>query len=248
MPDPCITLLSDFGRRDPYVGIMKGVILGICPGVHLVDLTHEVVPQDVEEGAFQLASAAPWFPDGTIHLAVVDPGVGSQRRAVAARGRRFAYVGPDNGVLSLAWAQDEPVQVREIQPGPYTLKTLSRTFHGRDVFAPATAHLARGVALDELGPPVLDPVRLELAEHPRVVHVDGFGNLITSVKREGTPPFQEVQVGWRSAPLRETFSGVAPGELVAYWGSLGLLEVAINGGNAAAELGAERGWDVRLRG
>lgn len=241
---PLITLLSDFGHRDPYVGIMKGVILGLCPEARLVDLTHEVGPQDVAEGAFQLAASCRWFPEHTVHLAVVDPGVGGARRPLAARGRRFSYVGPDNGLLSLAWEQDEPVAVHQIEN--FTLQTPSRTFHGRDVFAPVAAALARGVGLAEIGPPVTDSMRLVQETEPQILHIDGFGNLVTSVRREPGRELESVAVGWRTAPVKETFSQVGPGELVAYWGSLGFLEIAMNGGNAAEDMGVERGTQVRL--
>jgi S-adenosylmethionine hydrolase len=223
---------------------MKGVILGICPSALLVDLTHQVSPQDIQEGAFQLVGACRWFPEGTVHLAVVDPGVGSSRRGIAARGKRFFYVGPDNGLLSLAWDQDEPVEVRQIEH--HTLKKLSRTFHGRDMFAPVAAALASGVPLAEIGTPVTDPVHLAADETPRIVHIDNFGNLITNVRRASEPDLESVSVNWRTAPLRETFSGVAEGEILSYWGSLGLLEIAINGGNAAESTGIERGSEVRL--
>ncbi len=241
-----VTLLSDFGHKDPYVGIMKGVILGICPGAQLVDLTHQVSPQDIQEGAFQLVGAARWFPEGTVHLAVVDPGVGSSRRGVAAKGNKFVYVGPDNGLLSLAWERDEPVVVHEIQH--HTLPKLSRTFHGRDMFAPVAAALANGVPIEEIGPVIGDPVLLAHDDAPRIVHIDNFGNLITNVRRSQHPDLGSVSVGWRTAPLQETFSGVAEGEILSYWGSLGLLEIAVNGGNAADHTGIERGHEVRLAG
>lgn len=239
-----ITLLSDFGHKDPYVGIMKGVILGICPTARLVDLTHQVSPQDIQEGAFQLVGACRWFPEGTVHLAVVDPGVGSSRRGIAARGKRYFYVGPDNGLLSLAWDQDEPVKVHQIEH--YTLNKLSRTFHGRDMFAPVAAALANGVPLAEIGAPLGDPVHLVADDKPRIVHIDNFGNLITNVRRSAVPDLESVSVGWRNAPLKETFSGVAEGEILSYWGSLGLLEIAVNGGHAAEHTGIERGSEVRL--
>lgn len=240
-----VTLLTDFGHKDPYVGIMKGVILSGCPEVRLVDLTHQISPQDIHEGAFQLAAACAWFPEGTVHLAVVDPGVGSSRKGIAARGRRYFYVGPDNGLFSTAWDQDGPVEVRQIEH--HTLAKMSRTFHGRDMFAPVAAALARGVPLEEIGGVVSDPVLLATDDQPRIVHIDNFGNLITNVRRAAEPDLESASVGWRTAPLRETFSGVGEGELVAYWGSLGLLEIAVNGGNAADQTGSERGNEVRLQ-
>ena len=186
---PIITLLTDFGTRDAYAASMKGVILSIAPDARIIDITHEVPPQDIVEGAWTLASAYRWFPAGTVHVAVVDPGVGSARRAIAARAGAWTFVAPDNGVL--AWALDGAGDVRAVeladtrwfQPG------VSSTFHGRDIFAPVAAHLASGVALDELGPRVDDLVALPVASPHvtperitcEVVHVVLFGNAITNL-------------------------------------------------------------------
>lgn len=237
-----VTLLTDFGHRDPYVGIMKGVILGICPEARLVDLTHEVSPQQVTEGAYQLARSVRWFPRGTVHLAVVDPGVGGRRRAVVARGARHLYVAPDNGLLSMVEERDGPLQFYEIQR--FTLESHSATFHGRDIFAPVAAHLARGVAPREIGPPVDEPVRLEKPLSPCVLLVDRFGNLITSIE-EGRPG--EVEVHGAVIPVRGSYSDVEPGSLLALWGSDGRLEVSVNQGNAAERLGAGPGTPVTVR-
>src|SRR5262245_43158568 len=177
---PLITLTTDFGSRDPFVGIMKGVILSICPAARLVDLTHELAPQDVLGGRLALESAVPFFPDGTVHLAVVDPGVGTARRPIAIRCGRHHLVGPDNGVLSFALEHPGCTVVALAAP-EYRLPEVSATFHGRDIFAPAAAHLAAGLPLERLGLS-LPGCRLEGgAVIVEVLDADHFGNLITSI-------------------------------------------------------------------
>lgn len=218
---------------------MKGVILGICPGATLVDLTHGVSPQQVLEGAYQLARSVEWFPDGTVHLAVVDPGVGGARRAIVAQGRRHRYVAPDNGLLTLAEERDGPFRYHEIEN--FTLPDPSATFHGRDVFAPVAGHLARGVTPSEVGPELGDPVRLELPPEECVLLVDVFGNLITTI-RQGRPA--EVEVQGVPIPVRQSYAEAPPGELLALWGSDGRLEVSVNQGSAAERLKAGPGTPV----
>jgi S-adenosylmethionine hydrolase len=251
-----ITLTTDFGAADAYVGIMKGVILSIAPGVQLVDLSHEVPPQDVREAIYLLESAAPYFPQGTVHLAVVDPGVGSARRALVVSTRRACYVGPDNGLFTgplgepgaQAWALDRP---------EFWLPDPSRTFHGRDIFAPAAAHLAGGMTPREMGHPIDDPIRLVLAGPARatggaidgqVVHVDRFGNLIT-----GIPAAWVAGEGWQCRIAGETIQGIfdtyadaATGALLMLVGSGGALEIAERNGNAARRLGVKAGEPVRV--
>lgn len=250
-----VTFLTDFGSRDPYVGIMKGVVLGLNPEVHLVDLAHQVDPQDIQQGAFLLATAVDWFPPGTVHLAVVDPGVGGARRALAVQGERHFYVGPDNGVLTLALRRDHPVAAVEIRPGRWTLDRISRTFHGRDIFAPAAAHLARGVALTHLGPPATDLVELDLPPNhregsrveTRVVHRDTFGNLVTLLHRgEVSEPLQTVRIAGREIPVRDTYGDVPQGGILACWGSADYLEIAVNRGSASQALGVEPGEPVEV--
>lgn len=246
MRSDIVTILTDFGGRDPYVGIMKGVILGLHPQARLVDLAHQVEAQDIRQGAFLLATAVDWFPQGTVHLVVVDPGVGGKRRALAVQGERHFYVGPDNGVLSLAMRRDRPVAVVELRPGPWSLERISRTFHGRDIFAPAAAHLARGVALENLGAPVSDPVELDLEPNchqegrvlTRVIHQDAFGNLVTLLHRsEVGVGLRSVRVGEVEIPVCATYGEVGPGQLLACWGSADYLEIAVNRGSAAEQLG-----------
>jgi S-adenosylmethionine hydrolase len=186
---PLITLTTDFGTTDGYVGTMKGAILGIAPDARLIDLSHEIAPQDVRGAAFVLLASYPFFPAHTVHLVVVDPGVGGARRAIALRTPAGTFVGPDNGVFSYVMAR-EPVEVLVALADPrYHLPRVSYTFHGRDIFAPVAAHLTAGVAIADLGPPISDPVtlsppRLEVATGSiigQVLHVDHFGNIVTSI-------------------------------------------------------------------
>lgn len=189
--NPLVTLTTDFGLADGYVGTMKGVILGIAPETCLVDITHQIAPQDVRRAAFVLYSAYPFFPPHTVHLVVVDPGVGSARRAVALRTLAGTFVAPDNGVLTYVLAREPIEALVELAEPRYRLSEISHTFHGRDVFAPAAAYLARGVPVTSLGPPVSDPVtfplpRLEVGPGVvtgEVLYSDHFGNAITSIGR-----------------------------------------------------------------
>ncbi len=259
---PIITLLSDFGLQDPYVGIMKGVMLGIAgPHLPLVDLTHSVPPQDVAGGLLRLEAAVPFFPVGTIHLAVVDPGVGSDRRPVVVESQGHLFVGPDNGLFTPFIAAPGS-RVYLLAHPEYRLSRVSRTFHGRDVFAPAAAWLARGVAPSAFGPEILEPTVLERAPRQkgpgfvegRVVQVDVFGNLITDINEEDLAPLLasggevEIRCGERAgAPLVRTYASSAPGALVALLESTGHLELAVNGGSAAQSVGAGVGDRVQAR-
>ncbi|HWU40728.1 MAG TPA: SAM-dependent chlorinase/fluorinase, partial [Candidatus Acidoferrum sp.] len=190
---PIVTLLTDFGHHDPFVGIMKGVILGLCPNAVLVDLCHETAAYDVRAGSFLLQSAVRFFPRGTIHVAVVDPGVGGPRRPILAQIDDHFYVAPDNGLLSYPMHHGTVRMVRAITSQEYLLQPVSATFHGRDVFASAAGHLARGVPAERFGPAVTDAVRLPIPK-PRldesgaligqVVWIDHFGNCITNIARE----------------------------------------------------------------
>lgn len=256
MTRPVITLTTDFGEIDAYVAAMKGVILGICPAARLVDVSHAVRPQALAEGAYLLSAAAPYFPAGTVHLAVVDPGVGTARRAVAVSTRRAVYVAPDNGLLALALAGDPPQQAVHLTNPRYHLSPASATFHGRDILAPVAAHLACGVPLEELGENIdletlhgleLSIVRLE-GSGPwpvQVIHLDRFGNVITNLYLpDRLPAATDLVVTARGRPiagLRRTFADVLPGELLAYRGSSGYLELALRGGHAAALLELDLG-------
>ncbi len=258
-----ITLTTDFGLEDPYVGVMKGVILGIAPDVALVDLCHQVPPQDVMAGAVALEAAAPHFPAGTIHLAVVDPGVGSARAAVAVQTENAWYVGPDNGLFTLALAADPVVRAVRLTNPVYQKRPVSATFQGRDIFSPAAGHLAAGVELSRLGEPshVLatlpfpTPMQRNGGLEVHVIHVDRFGNLVTDLTSEQLVEWLEshphgrcmFEVGSHTVPLARTFADVAVGEPVAYVGSGGRLEIAIRNGSAVAGLGLRSGASIRAR-
>ena len=243
-----ITLLTDFGTADGYVAELKGVLLSSALGIQLVDLSHDIVPHDVD--AARLALARYWrrFPPGTIHLVVVDPGVGSDRRAIAVMSDGRFLVGADNGVLSPALLVPGARLVSLSVPA-----NAAPTFHGRDVFVPAAAALARGAPLDSLGPPLDDPVVRRTPEAVRepegwlrgvVIGIDRFGNAVTNLLGVHGG---DLLLGDRTIPLRRTYADVAAGEPVVLVGSSGLLEIAVRDGNAARLLGLERGTVVRVR-
>jgi hypothetical protein len=262
-PQPCglITLLSDFGVRDEYVACLKGVILGLNPQARLVDLSHEVPPHDIATGAFILAAAAPYFPAGTIHLAVVDPGVGTGRRALAARTRGQFFVGPDNGLFHLMFAGQAELDLVSLENPAFFLPQVSATFHGRDLFAPVAAHLSLGADLAQLGPAFRDPVRLPWPEpavsaavlRGEIIHVDRFGNLVTNVAAGVFRAwFRGREVELRVGPLtltrlQHTYGEAAAGEMLALIGSHGYLEIACAGDSAAARLQAEPGLPLEIR-
>ncbi|MFC2045964.1 S-adenosyl-l-methionine hydroxide adenosyltransferase family protein [Chloroflexota bacterium] len=259
MSRPVIALTTDFGQADGYVGIMKGVILGICPQAALVDVCHEVRPQAVRQAGYVLKSAVPYFPFGTVHVVVVDPGVGSERRPIVVQTERAVYVAPDNGVLSLTLTQDAPHFAVQLTDPHYQMTPVSATFHGRDIFAPAAAHLACGVDPREMGDeiapsklvglPELQPVRQpEGSWLGEVLHIDRFGNLVTSFSGTRIRAGCSVHLGGESIPgLSRTYADVGPGELVAYVGSSGQMEVAVRGGSAATKLGVNVGTPVQVR-
>jgi S-adenosylmethionine hydrolase len=256
---PVIALLTDFGLRDHYVGTMKGVILGIAPDAAIVDITHDIPPQDVLAGAYELEASYRFFPPATVFVVVVDPGVGTSRRAIAFEAGGYHFVGPDNGVLALVASHHAPTGIVEIAEGAYGRTPVSRTFEGRDRFAPAGAWLAQGVAIAALGPPVpsLTPLAVPVPDRDddgingRVIGVDRFGNLITNIDRgwiEGDESHARVTVADSTiAGVIGTYGEAADGALCALVGSSGRLEIAVNGGSAAAVLGVGRGAPVRLR-
>lgn len=247
-PSGIVALLTDFGLDDPYVGVMKGALLAAHRKAVIVDLCHRVPPQDVAAGAFMLAAAIGRFPGGTVHVAVVDPGVGSSRRLLAASAHDAFWLAPDNGLLAPVLARDPRAEVRRIDVGSLGLEPESRTFHGRDLFAPVAGWLCGGrYGFLALGPRIADPVDLEVAEGgPRVVYEDGFGNLVTSVAAAELAGVRAVRVADREVALRATYADVGQGELVALVGSFGLLEIAENRGSAARTLGTGRGAAVEL--
>ena len=252
-----VTLTTDFGTRDSYVAQLKGVLLAGCEGLRVHDLTHEIAPQDVLEGALFLAAAVPTFPPGTVHLAVIDPGVGTDRRATAATVGGQHVVCPDNGLLTLLTRRVTIEEVRSIERASLRREPVSPTFHGRDLFAPAAAFLACGGALEELGPAVGNPVELPLpqphAEGGRIVgevlHIDRFGNAITNLGRSEIEAVARgravrVEAAGRLLPLARTYGDVAEGEALALIGSADLLELAVRERSAAEALGLSRGSEV----
>jgi S-adenosylmethionine hydrolase len=257
-----ITLLTDFGLQDGYPGIMKGVIWGIAPHVKIADITHTIRPQNVLEGAQVLGRAVPYFPPATIHIAVVDPGVGTRRRPIAAQLGDQYFVGPDNGLftrlLERAREQDSIVQVVHLTQPRYWLADISNVFHGRDIFAPVGAHLANGVALADLGSPIADPLLLEIPRPQRtpqgwrgkVILVDNFGNLSTNIERTHLQGLTHIRVriaGQEIVGLVNTFGDAPVGKLAAMLGEIGELTIAIPHGSAALELQAGVGTDVEVQ-
>jgi S-adenosyl-L-methionine hydrolase (adenosine-forming) len=257
---PIIALLSDFGAADHYAGTMKGVILGICPDVTLVDITHDIAAHDVLDGALQLAAAYHYFPAGTIFLAIVDPGVGSARRGIAVEAGDYRFVAPDNGVLTAALAERPPRRAVELSERRYARPTVSRTFEGRDRFAPAAAWLAKGIQLPALGRPAGDLVRLDIprpavlddALQGTILRVDRFGNLVTNLERREVERFSQghpvaIEAAGHPVPrLVATYADIPGGEVCALYGSTDHLEFAENGMSAATRLGLGRGAPVRV--
>lgn len=253
-----ITLTTDFGTRDSYVAEMKAVILTLARAACIVDVTHEVEPQNVVEGALALDAAVAFFPPGTVHVAVVDPGVGTARRGLVIEAVGQAFVGPDNGLFTPIYDRGE-WRAFELRASEYWLPTVSRTFHGRDVFAPAAAHLALGVSVDRFGPPVSDPIRLPWPQARAVtggiagtvIHIDRFGNLVTSIDAEQVADVTgggggTVRVAGRALRLVETYGDLPVGGAGALIGSRNRLEVAVRDGSAAVTLHARRGTPVVL--
>jgi S-adenosyl-L-methionine hydrolase (adenosine-forming) len=264
MARPVIALLTDFGGRDHYAGTMKGVILGICPDVTLVDISHDVPPHDVLAGALELAASYQYFPAGTIFLVVVDPGVGSARRGIAADAGDYKFVAPDNGVLSLVTDGHPPKRVVELSERRYARPTVSRTFEGRDRFAPAAAWLAKGIDLGALGRSAGALHRLEVPKPAvesgsgnvlgEVLRVDRFGNLITNIDRRTFDAIAvpggrtlEVHVGGHQVQrVVSTYADARADEICALFGSTDHLEIAANGASAATLLNLGRGAPVRI--
>lgn len=256
-----ITLLTDFGLKDVYVGVMKGVIWSIAPQAQIADITHLIHPQNVLEGALALGRAAPYFPSGSLHLAVVDPGVGTARRPIAARLGDQAFVGPDNGLCTVLVNQARqagaPVQFVHLNQPRYWLPEISNVFHGRDIFAPVAAHLANGVPLEALGSPIDDahllplpkPERTAQGWHGQVLWVDNFGNLSTNLGSQhlsGREPVVVRIAGREIHGLVKTFGERQPGELVAMLDSSGMLSICTVNGSAASQLGAHFGAGVEI--
>jgi S-adenosyl-L-methionine hydrolase (adenosine-forming) len=258
---PVIALLSDFGTRDHYAGTMKGVMLTICPDATLVDITHDVPPHDVLDGALQLAAAARYFPAGTIFLAVVDPGVGSSRRGIAAEAGDYRFVAPDNGVLTAVFREWPPKKIIELTERRYARPTVSRTFEGRDRFAPAAGWLAKGIQLTALGRPAPDYHKLDIplpqideaTINGVVLRIDRFGNLVTNIDRRSVESAARsgtmaVSAGGHTVGrLVATYADIQPGEICALFGSTDHLELAANSESAADRLQLGRGAPVEVK-
>ncbi len=255
-----ITLITDFGTQDGYVGTMKGVMLKISPEVRLVDITHEIPPRDIFHAGFVLRNSYRYFPDGSIHLAVVDPGVGSKRKAILVKTDNHFFIGPDNGVFTFVYESEEIRRVVQLTEKRYFLSDVSNTFHGRDIFAPVAAHLSLGVPLEDLGDPCNDVVRIDIPK-PDIkrdgvkgilFYVDRFGNLVSNI-REGLLPESnlrrrcKVLVGEEVIDgIKESYSEVNEGETLALFGSSGYLEISVRDRNARERLGLGKGTDVEV--
>ncbi len=257
---PILTVMTDFGIKDGNVGVMKGVIWNICPAAQIADLSHMVGPQNIREAALILARSAPYFPKGTVHLVVVDPGVGTARRPMAARIGDAYYVGPDNGIITLlldrAAAEKQPTEFVELEDPKYRLPVVSHVFHGRDIFSPAAGHLANGVPMASFGKAFSDPVRIDLPKPVRsarglrgeVIHIDHFGNVASNIRVEDLgEAFQRkdditVRLGQTEIKgMVDTFGERPVGEVIALLGSTGNLIVSVVNGSAAQRLGAKVG-------
>ncbi len=255
---PIITLLSDFGLKDPYVAEMKAVTVSICPDATIIDISHQVRKFDIRMGAFILAQAAPYFPKGTIHVAVVDPGVGTKRRPIIIEAKNCLYVGPDNGLLMLAAQREEKSRIYEIANPAFMLEKVSTTFHGRDIFSPAAAHLAKGTPPADFGSEIFDPVTPSFAKPlirkgkigGEVIHIDGFGNVITNItprdlRKIGLEQGRSLllRLGDEDLTLRfcTAYSEVPRNTPLAIVGSSEFLEVAVNQGDASKTFKAKTG-------
>ena len=259
MARPVIALLTDFGTRDHYAGTMKGVALGICPDATLVDISHEVPAHDVVGGALELAAAYRYFPAGTIFLVVVDPGVGSTRRGIAAEAGEYKFVAPDNGVLTVVLDEHPAKRVVELTERRYARPTVSRTFEGRDRFAPAAAWLAKGIDLAALGRPAGAVQHVAIPQpqigtdriEGQVVRVDRFGNLITNIDRKTFEKLADGPLDIRAGTHQvsrvvSTYADASPGDVFAVFGSTDHLEIAANGASAAETLQLRRGAAVHV--
>ena len=244
---PPLTLLTDFGTADYYVGAVKGAILSVNPNVPIVDITHEIPAQDIEAGAFMLLAAYETFPAGTIHVAVVDPGVGSTRRPIVVTANNQFFVGPDNGIFTYVCDRAPSHKTFHVTADKYFRSDPSSTFHGRDIFAPVAAALSTGVAPEQFGPLINDEVRLPSLETPlRIIHIDRFGNCVTNITRERFEGESLTVDGRTITAFRKFYGEASEGEIFAIWGSACFLEISMNGGSAAQVLGAKRGDTIFL--
>ena len=261
MTNPIITLTTDYGTTNHLVGVLKGVILKINPAVTIIDITHAVTPYDLLDGALTIATSYPYFPPRTIHVVVVDPGVGTERRPLLVSGQNQYFVAPDNGVLSGVYEREQNFTARHLTTEHYFLQPVSRTFHGRDIFAPAAGWLSKHWQPASMGEEIQDVKRFAMPRPKEadgvlkgvILKVDGFGNLMTNFRAEDLPPDSlengavQLQVGNQLVTrLVPTFAVGNAGEAIAYVGSSGYIEIAVNKGNASKTLGIGRGTPVVL--
>ena len=254
-----ITLLTDFGNSDFYVGSMKGVLLSINPHIQIVDITHNLSSQNIEQGAFLLKQVYHYFPKGTIHVVVVDPGVGSNRNIITVETEKYLFLAPDNGVLKYIYDDYSDYRVIAVTNPTYFLDQVSTTFHGRDIFAPVAGHLSLGVDIRDLGeecsdyckPEIIKPVREKNKIKGEIMYIDSFGNCITNIEKEIIKEKGKLQITIKDKILlgiKSTYSAVKRGESLALLGSSGMLEISLNQGNAHKRLGIEVGDKVVIEG
>jgi S-adenosylmethionine hydrolase len=256
-----ITLTTDFGTSDGNVGVMKGVIWGIAPDANIADVSHDIAPQNIHQAAFVLARHAFYFPENSVHIVVVDPGVGTQRRPIAAHIGSQRFVGPDNGVFTPIYQAAEkegwPVKIIHTDKPEYWRDKISRVFHGRDIFSPVGAHLAAGVPLEKLGTPINDPVRIHLPSPKRtdngiigeVSHIDHFGNIHSNIHRDELADLGHVKVSLREVTINglvQTFGERDPGELIALFSSTDDLIISEVNGDAGKRLNAKVGDEIKV--
>ncbi|MCE5252324.1 SAM-dependent chlorinase/fluorinase [bacterium] len=256
-----VTLTTDFGTRDPYAGIMKGVLYSSNPNVTVIDITHDIAPHDIIDAAFTLARVFEYFPAGTVHVAVVDPEVGGQRKNVALKTDRSIFIGPDNGIFAMVLEKTKPNEIREITNPPFILDKISSTFHGRDVYAPCAGHLSSGKNFGDVGPVVERLKKLDFPEITykgnvligEVIAIDSFGNLITNISRHSFKSFigrQNAEIFFgpeRFQKIMDHYSEVPKGSPLALFGSSGHLEISMNEGNAASYFMTAKGCKVSVR-
>lgn len=255
-----ITLLTDFGSQDAYVGIMKGVIAGINPSAKVIDICHSVSPQDIFSGAYLLSTSYKYFPKETIHVAVIDPGVGSARDIICIESQNYFFLAPDNGLLSLIIQNERPKDIFRVTNTRYFLPSPSHTFHGRDIFAPVAAHLSKGIKPHQLG---IRTNQLRQADFPKpgykkagllegqIIYIDRFGNLITNITRshikdlKGNEKYMKIKIGKKEIHgLHNTYTDVETGKPLVLFGSAGFLEVSVNQGSAQKYFGADKGGKI----
>ena len=256
-----ITLTSDFGTSDPYAGIMKGIVLSINPDARLVDITHEIPAHDINNASITIANSYEYFPDGTIHVVVVDPGVGGDRKNIGILTERYFFIGPDNGIFTIISKKEKVLEIREITNQPFIRDKISDTFHGRDVFAPCAGHLSAGSIFSDIGPVIN---KITCLEHPELnvkgniltgemVSIDSFGNLITNISEERFRSFTE-KYGFEIYYASERFNRIEShyadvdfGKPLVLFGSSGYLEISMNGGSAASYFMTAVGTTVTIR-